>query len=153
MKKIIGFALALSLAFSATSRAHGTHYGSALGVAFNSVEVVKHGAVIYDQLSGPADQRSHLVLLGNMGVLLAHMFQANTQLEDIQGGNPESGRFAKILLVLANLGTIADFAVDGVNFVGYLDKDWSVAKIAADVVTPACVAFNLYSSLKRVRST
>jgi hypothetical protein len=154
MKKAFWLVAVLSFGLSTGAFAHGHHhelagrYGNAVGAALNSLEAIKHAIVIYDQLSGSANDRSYITLVGNAAVLAAHVYQFVTQAKEAHSPGSKHHRATVIVFTLANVGLLFDLAVDGVTTHEYWPKDLSVAKVAANLVAPLCIAFNLYSLIE-----
>lgn len=156
MKKLLSLPFLLVLTFSGSLLAHNGHphshgglWGTA-GVVFNTVEAGKHAVVVYDQLTGPSDERSYPVLLGNAMIFLAHMFYAH---QHVQDKNHARHVMTIPIFLAANAMTILDLFVDGVTTWEYWTKDSFVAFVN-NLVAPVCTGHNLwdlYLSLQAAR--
>jgi hypothetical protein len=138
----------LAFAFSVSSLAHGNHAKHAtgwlgtLGAAFNAAEAFKHGAVIYDQATGPREERSWPVLVGNTVIFAGHLFQAYIQTCE---GKPVRKAITIPVLLAASAATSVDLLVDGITTREYWDKTLSVAKVAVNLIAPVCTILNVHS--------
>jgi|GEM_PF-6276252 len=144
MKKLLSVAFILVLTFSGSLFAHGKHnnagWWGAAGVVFNTVEAGKHAMVVYDQVTGPSDERSYPVLLGNAAIFLVHMFYAHEHVKEKKGARLT---MTIPIFVIGNAMTIADMIVDGVTTWEYWAKDSFVA-LANNLAAPVCTLHNVY---------
>jgi len=141
---------------SAPTLAHGNHGKHAtgwLGTAgsvFNGAEAFKHGAVVYDQLTGPAEERNLSVLTGNSALLAGHLFQIWVHTGHAKVA-PKASTVVGVALAVG--ATSFDLFVDGVTTWEYWGKNLSVAKVMVNLVAPVCTALNLHSLYSLARGT
>lgn len=155
MKKLLSISFLLVLTFSGSSFAHSGHshpqggWWGAAGAAFNAVEAVKHGLVIYDQFTGPSEERNYPVLVSNVAMFLAHMIWVHHHVQDEHQQRPA---ITIPLFLAANALTLVDMFVDGVTSWEYWAKKSLVASVV-NLFTPVCTAHNVMDLFFNWRAT